>query len=129
MALQRLQCNGKETTARPNMRGTNCCNNKFEIIQKTIAENHASAANIQKSLRLEIEDKFRKLESSLASKLDTILNKQEQIPCEIKSNWQTQHNLPPNKLKHIMKETLITQEKTKLISETGKLMKCSSISQ
>ena len=108
-ALDFYDCNyiGKELLRDPTGLEPTAVNNKLEIIEKAIAENHASAANIQRSLKLEFEDNFSKLENSLETKLDKMLRKQKQIPCEIKTIWQTQPNIQANNLKNIMKEKLI----------------------
>ena len=83
---------------------------KLEKIEKAVA----ATANIEKTIKLEFDAKFNKLESSVEAKLDTLLKKQELIPSEIQTSWNKQPSVQPTSIKKIMKETLIQQERDKI---------------
>ena len=83
-------------------------------IEKRLVDQKTSLTKINNCIEIEIENRFKKLEETLDTKLNEIIDKQEKIPCEIKSAWKPQTNIQPQKLKVIMHETLTEQEKEQL---------------
>ena len=70
-------------------------------------------------MKNETEHRFKKLEETLDTKFNEIIDEQEKIPCEIKSTWKSQVNIQHQMLKVIMQETLLEQEEERLDFKKG----------
>ena len=57
---------------------------KLELIEKRLTENQNSAESVQHKMEQKIELQLRKIETSFAEKINSILEKQDKIPTEIK---------------------------------------------
>ena len=58
---------------------------KLEEIEKRLVDQKTSLTKINNCIEIEIENRFKKLEETLHTKLNETIDKQEKIPCEIKS--------------------------------------------
>ena len=86
----------------------------MEKIEKRLVDQKTSLTKINNCIEIEIENRFKKLEGTHDTKLNEMNDKQEELPCNIKSAWKPQTNIQPQKLKVTMHETLAEQEKQQL---------------
>ena len=81
---------------------------------KRLAHQKILLMKIKNFIEIESENRLKKSEETLDTNLNEIIDKQEKIPCKIKSAWKPQAKVQPQKLKVHMHETLVEQEKERL---------------
>ena len=91
---------------------------KFDCIQRQLIERQLNENKLENTLQKFIEGRILYLEQKIESKINLVIEKQQQILEQIKTSWQ-KSNVPPRILntKKIMKETLQQQEQEKEDSE------------
>ena len=87
---------------------------KLDCIQKHLTERQLNENNLENTVQKFIEERILHIEQKLENKINLVIEKQQQIPQQIKTSWQ-KSNVPPPipNMKKIMKETLQQQEQEK----------------
>ena len=87
---------------------------RLACIQKHISKQQLNENKLENTVQKIIEERILDFEQKLERKIILVIEKQQQIPEQIKTSWQ-KSNVPPPipNMKKIMKETLQQQEQEK----------------
>ena len=89
--------------------GINEIGSKFDCIQRQLTERELNENKLENTVQKFIEERILHIEQKLENKINLVIEKQQQIPEQIKTSRQ-KSNVPPPipNIKKIMKETLAT---------------------
>ena len=87
---------------------------KLDCIQRQLTERQLNENKLENTVQKFIEERILHIEQKLENKINLVIEKQQQIPEQIKTSFQ-KSNVPPPipNMKKIMKETLQQQEQEK----------------
>ena len=87
---------------------------KLACIQKQLTDRQLNENKLENTVQKFIDERLLHIEQKLENKINLVIEKQQQIPDQIKTSWQKSNvSTPIPNMKKIMKETLQQQEQEK----------------